>query len=104
MALHFRLPRPSFAFFLQAAPCLFVAWSLWNGGLTAPGTPGGIEQPPGAAAPDAATFNPFKDGAADGSPAPAGVAPAGSGATATPPAPSAHPPAAASWPGGRPPA
>ena len=31
MALRFRLPRPSFAFFLQLAACGVVAWSLWNG-------------------------------------------------------------------------
>jgi murein DD-endopeptidase MepM/ murein hydrolase activator NlpD len=33
MALRFRVPRPSFAFFLQVAACAVVAWSLWHGGL-----------------------------------------------------------------------
>lgn len=36
MALHFRLPRPSFAFFLQLAACAVVGWSLWNGSVNAP--------------------------------------------------------------------
>ncbi len=34
MALRFRLPKPSFAFLLQAAACGVVAWSLWSGGLS----------------------------------------------------------------------
>src|ERR1700741_73704 len=65
MALRFRLPRPSFAFFLQTAACAVVAWSLWNGGLTAPPTSGGTEPPATAGTPDSDTFNPFKDAAAD---------------------------------------
>ncbi|HEY2275060.1 MAG TPA: peptidoglycan DD-metalloendopeptidase family protein [Steroidobacteraceae bacterium] len=110
MATRFRLPRPSFAFFLQAAACLVVAWSLWNGGLTGPQTPGGAEQLPGASAPDAATINPFKEGVIDRSGVPASAAPADpanaatattapSTAEATPSAaPSAAPAAAAGTP------
>jgi hypothetical protein len=96
MATRFRLPRPSFAFFLQAAACLVVAWSLWNGGLTGPQTPGGAEQPPGASAPDAATINPFKEGVIDRSGVPASAAPAdpANAATATT-APSTAAPAGA---------
>ena len=95
MATRFRLPRPSFAFFLQAAACLVVAWSLWNGGLTGP-TPGGAEQPPGASGPDAPTINPFKEGVIDRSGVPASAAPAGSesAATATTTVPTADPAAA----------
>src|SRR5215472_2325341 len=64
MALRFRVPKPSLAFFLQVAACGVVAWSLWNGGLTR------SQAPASAAAsaqdtPDPATFNPFKDPAAD---------------------------------------
>jgi murein DD-endopeptidase MepM/ murein hydrolase activator NlpD len=84
MATRFRLPRPSFAFFLQAAACLVVAGSLWNGGLTARQTPGATGQPSDASAADAAAFNPFADGVADSSPAPAGTAPAASATAAAP--------------------
>jgi murein DD-endopeptidase MepM/ murein hydrolase activator NlpD len=51
MALRFRLPKPSLAFYLQAAACGVVAWSLWNGGL-------GVARAPARAAagtPSAAT-------------------------------------------------
>lgn len=77
MALRFRVPRPSFAFFLQAAACAVVAWSLWNGGLNRSPAPAGAElSAPGT--PDSASFNPFKDPAADTpftltSPAPGGT-------------------------------
>jgi murein DD-endopeptidase MepM/ murein hydrolase activator NlpD len=33
MPLRLRLPKLSLAFFLQAAACAVVAWSLWHGGL-----------------------------------------------------------------------
>jgi murein DD-endopeptidase MepM/ murein hydrolase activator NlpD len=79
MALRFRFPRPSFAFFLQAAACAVVAWSLWNGGLTTPQTSNGSEPFAAADTPYSAAFNPFKDPAADvpftvTSPAPGGTA------------------------------
>jgi murein DD-endopeptidase MepM/ murein hydrolase activator NlpD len=96
MATRFRLPRASFAFFLQAAACLVVAWSLWNGGLIAPQTPDGAGQPSGAGAPDAASFNPFKDGMIDRSSAPEGTATAGSAAVATRAAASTADPSGAS--------
>jgi murein DD-endopeptidase MepM/ murein hydrolase activator NlpD len=103
MALRFRLPRPSFAFFLQAAACAVVAWSLWNGGLTGAQNSVSTAPPASGVTPDSATFNPFKDAAADSpstltSPAaaagavaaaPTGAAgtPAASGGTVLPPAP-----------------
>ena len=92
MALRFRVPRPSFAFFLQAAACAVVAWSLWNGGLTRPQPPAGAEPSAAAGTADSTAFNPFKDAAADTpftltSPAP--------GATANPAAPGAANAAAA---------
>jgi len=92
MALRFRVPRPSFAFFLQAAACAVVAWSLWNGGLTRPQPPAGAEPSAAAGTADSTAFNPFKDAAADTpftltSPAP--------GATASPAAPGAANAAAA---------
>jgi murein DD-endopeptidase MepM/ murein hydrolase activator NlpD len=103
MALRFRLPRPSVAFFLQAAACAVVAWSVWNGGLNSPRTvPDGSAEPAaatpatsaaGASAPDAsadAAVNPFKD-AADPAGTPAAAA-TSAGAT-TPPA-AVHAPAA----------
>lgn len=65
MALRFRLPKPSFAFFLQATACVVVAWSLWNGGLTAPQTPSGTEPAAAADTGQSTPFNPFKDPAAD---------------------------------------
>ncbi len=106
MAMRFRLPRPSVAFFLQAGACTVVAWSLWNGGLTAPRTPGGSEQSNGATPPDAVIFNPFKDGAGDSSSAAAGIAPAAEpaataasgGAAAAPAIPSAAPAGATGTP------
>ena len=78
MALRFRLPRPSFAFFLQAAACAVVAWSLWNGGVNGPQAPLSAE-PAAAGTADSAAFNPFKDPSADTpfaltSPAPEGTA------------------------------
>jgi len=63
MALRFRVPRPSFAFFLQVAACAVVAWSLWNGGLTRSPAPAGAG-PSASATPDPPS-NPFKDPAAD---------------------------------------
>jgi murein DD-endopeptidase MepM/ murein hydrolase activator NlpD len=92
MALRFRLPRPSVAFFLQTAACAVVAWSLWNGGLTAPPTSGGTEPPAAAGTSDSATFNPFKDAAADipfslTSPAPEDQASTAAPAAAANPAP-----------------
>jgi murein DD-endopeptidase MepM/ murein hydrolase activator NlpD len=104
MALRFPLPRPSFAFFLQAAACAVVAWSVWNGGLSSPRTvPDGSSDPAatapaaiaaGASAPDAsaaAAVDPFKD-AADS---------AGSPAAATTWAGATAPPAAANAPADR---
>jgi murein DD-endopeptidase MepM/ murein hydrolase activator NlpD len=94
MATRFRLPRPSFAFFLQATACLVVAWSLWSGGLTGPQTPG-TEQPPGTGAPDGARINPFKEGVIDRSGTAASTtADAAGAATATPTVPMADPAAA----------
>ena len=58
MALRFRVPRPSFAFVLQAAACGVVAWSLWNSELVAPRVPGAGADPaaaPGATAGPAGT-------------------------------------------------
>src|SRR4029077_10324177 len=94
MATRFRLPRPSFAFFLQATACLVVAWSLWSGGLTGPQTPG-AEQPPGTSGPDGG-INSFKEGVIDrsGTAASATPADAASAATATPTVPVADPAAA----------
>jgi murein DD-endopeptidase MepM/ murein hydrolase activator NlpD len=111
MALRFHLPRPSFAFFLQAAACAVVAWSLWNGGLTAPES-SAIEPSAAAGTPESAAFNPFKDAVADTfatatSPAPSGTAttaaptaanPAATAAPAGMAAPTAAPPAAAGTP------
>ncbi len=95
MALRFRLRKPSFAFFLQAAACAVVAWSLWNGGLTAPQTSNGTEPPATAGTPDSAAFNPLKDAAADSSSAAAQPAPSGTATTAAPEAANpAAPPAA----------
>jgi murein DD-endopeptidase MepM/ murein hydrolase activator NlpD len=82
MATRFRLPRPSFAFFLQATACLVVAWSLWSGGLTGPQTPG-AEQPPGTSAPDGARINPFKEGVIDRSGTAASATPADAASVAT---------------------
>src|ERR1700756_1026292 len=95
MATRFRLPRPSFAFFLQATACLVVAWSLWSGGLTGSQTPG-AEQPPGTSAPDGARINPFKEGVIDrsGTAASATPADAASAATATSTVPVGDPSAA----------
>src|SRR5215472_72488 len=95
MALRFRVPRPSFAFFLQMAACAIVAWSLWNGGLSRPQAPASAAASAAVDTPGAA-FNPFKDPAADTpftltSPAP-GAAPS----TATSPAANAPVAAAAS--------
>src|SRR5690348_229413 len=79
MALRFRVPRPSFAFFLQVAACAVVAWSLWNGGLTRSQAPASAAASAALDTPDSAAFNPFKDPAADTpftltSPAPATAA------------------------------
>jgi len=86
MALRFRVPRPSFAFFLQAAACGVVAWSLWNGGLTRSPAPASVE-PAAPGTPDSASPNPFKDPAADTpftltSPAPGATASTGGSAAA----------------------
>jgi murein DD-endopeptidase MepM/ murein hydrolase activator NlpD len=51
MALRFRLPRPSFAFFLQLSACAVVGWSLWNGGLNAPASASAAGSGATAAAP-----------------------------------------------------
>src|SRR5690242_14161407 len=97
MALRFRLPRPSFAFFLQVAACGVVAWSLWNGGLAGRPASKSIEPPAGAGSGESSTFNPFKDPAADTpfalqSPAPADPpAPAPPGGAAGASAPAAPP-------------
>src|SRR5215472_5595058 len=65
MALRFRVPRPSFAFFLQVAACAVVAWSLWNGGLTRSQAPASAAASAALDTPGSAAFNPFKDPAAD---------------------------------------
>jgi len=96
MALRFRLPKPSLAFYLQAAACGVVAWSLWSGGLDAARTPASIATgTPAAAAGAAATApleTPAQSAAASGTapatatPAPLVAAAAGAGtpASATP--------------------
>lgn len=90
MATRFRLPRPSFAFFIQATACVVVAWSLWNSGLSGSLITGGTEQPPDPNAPPA--FDPRRDGIIDRSGTPGSKAPAASGAaTATPTVPAANP-------------
>lgn len=53
MALRFRLPKPSLAFFLQAAACAIVGWTLGSGQLSGPQTAAGGAA--GAAAPDPAS-------------------------------------------------
>src|SRR5215469_3595663 len=103
MALRFRVPRPSFAFFLQMAACAVVAWSLWSGGLTRSQAPASAATSDALGAPDSAGFNPFKDPAADTpftltSPAP-GNAP---GTAASPAASAADVGAAASAPAAAP--
>ena len=96
MPLRFRLPRPSFAFLLQAAACGVVAWSLWNGGLSAPRSLARTESiAPVAAAPDSsaarpavASPTPAATTAAAAQPAPdAATAMAGTAATMPAPAP-----------------
>jgi len=89
MALRLRLPRPSFAFFLQAAACGVVAWSLWSGGLSSPQSPDGT-QLPGAAAP-ASAAEPLDDPAGPAASATAAALPVPSGSTLAeaPPAPGA---------------
>lgn len=102
MALRFRVPRPSFAFFLQAAACAVVAWSLWNGGPNRSPAPAGAELS-AAGTPGSASFNPFKDPAADTpftltSPAPGGT-PGTAASSASNAAVSPAAPAAAASPG-----
>src|SRR5215472_5366587 len=102
MALRFRVPRPSFAFFLQMAACAIVAWSLWNGGLSRPQAPASAAASAAVDTPGAA-FNPFKDPAADTpftltSPAPGAAA----GAAASPAANAADTVAASSAPAAAP--
>jgi murein DD-endopeptidase MepM/ murein hydrolase activator NlpD len=84
MALRFRFPRPSFAFYLQAAACGVVAWSLWSGGLNAPQTANDGAGPAAADPTAAPDFNPFKAAAS---------AAAGSAASATASAPGVTAPA-----------
>src|SRR5215469_15280325 len=96
MAIRFRLPRPSFAFFMQATACVVVAWSLWNGGLNGLLTPGGSEQPSDTSAPDAAPINSLRAGVIDRSGASARAAGAAGAPTATPTLPAAYPAAASS--------
>jgi murein DD-endopeptidase MepM/ murein hydrolase activator NlpD len=92
MALRFRLPRPSFAFFLQLAACAVVGWSLWNGGLNAPASASaadtGATAAPPAPSPAAATA----DAAVPGAAIPAVLAP---GAAAPAAAPGTAPPTVA---------
>jgi len=100
MALRFRLPKPSLAFYLQAAACAVVAWSLWSGGLDAVRTPAGTAARTPAVAADAAAApgsaavtvpgeTPAPSAAAAGTapatatPAPVVAAAAGAGAAAT---------------------
>ncbi|HXZ59144.1 MAG TPA: peptidoglycan DD-metalloendopeptidase family protein [Steroidobacteraceae bacterium] len=89
MALRFRLPKPSFAFFLQAAACAVVAWSVWDGGLTAPRTSSGTQPASAESTPDSAASNPFKDAGTATAPTPAAPDPAGTpaGSVASPAAP-----------------
>ena len=85
MALRSRLPKPSFAFFLQAAACGVVAWSLWSGGLGAPQNPDGT-QLPGAAAPAASAADPLGAAAGPAASATASALPVPSGTLAAAPA------------------
>ena len=85
MALRLRLPKPSFAFFLQAAACGVVAWSLWSGGLGAPQNPDGT-QLPGAAAPAASAADPLGAAAGPAASATASALPVPSGTLAAAPA------------------
>jgi murein DD-endopeptidase MepM/ murein hydrolase activator NlpD len=92
MTQPFRLPKASFAFFLQAAACGVVAWSLWNGGLSAPQR-SSVPQPPAAAQPaGSAVPSPADTGtpatAPPATPDPAGT-PAGAVGAAVPAQPGA---------------
>src|ERR1700688_3812132 len=74
MALQFKLPRmPSPIFWLQAAACSIVGWSLLHGGLA---VGSGEAAPPATATPDSSS-----DVAPGGNPAPA-AAPAAAPARA----------------------
>jgi len=87
MALRFRLPKPSLAFYLQAAACGVVAWSLWNGGLDAAHSPAdsAAGTPAAETVPGAATAGSTAAPAAGGA-APAGAAPAPAAASGAAPA------------------
>ena len=80
MTLRFRLPTASLAFVLQTTACAVVAWSLWNGGLSAPQAPGSMA-PAAAGGPDSATA--AAAGAAATVP-PAVAGPSGAEASAAP--------------------
>ena len=100
MALRFRVPRPSFAFFLQMAACAVVAWSLWSGGLTRSQAPASAAASAALGTPASAAFNPFKDPAADTPFTLTSPAPGNAAGTAASPAASA--PDAAASPGSPP--
>jgi len=85
MALRLRLPKPSFAFFLQAAACGVVAWSLWSGGLGAPQNPDGT-QLPSTAAPAASAADPLGAALGPAASATASALPVPSGTLAAAPA------------------
>jgi len=83
MALHFKLPRmPSPIFWLQAAACAIVGWSLLHGGLA---VGSGESAPPATATPDSSSVVPPADAAPSASPA---AAPAGAAAPQLAAAPS----------------
>jgi murein DD-endopeptidase MepM/ murein hydrolase activator NlpD len=99
MALRFRLPRPSFAFFLQLAACAVVGWSLWSGSVNAPASASAA----GTAAADA-TAQPATTAADPASASADAPAPEGTAAAATAPATAAAPAATpAAAPGNSPP-
>jgi murein DD-endopeptidase MepM/ murein hydrolase activator NlpD len=71
MALHFKIPRmPSPIFWLQAAACSVVGWSLLHGGLA---VGSGESAPPATATPDSSPVGPGVNTAPSASPAAAPV-------------------------------
>ena len=82
MAPRFRVPRPSFAFILQAAACGVVAWSLWSGELLGSHSPGSAIDPAAAAGTTSAAAGSSAPGDShsykEPLPTPAAGAPAGS--------------------------
>jgi murein DD-endopeptidase MepM/ murein hydrolase activator NlpD len=94
MAPRFRLPRPSFAFFLQLAACAVVGWSLWNGGVNAPARASAA----GTAAAAAATIRPPTGAAGPATAAADAPAPDGTAAAAAMTAAAATAPVTAATP------